>query len=267
MNTLKAYLKKLLAGEAIDAFGVIPFSECRVIYPALLDRFCTDWQPQSAIMLAVPYFTGEYPDRTVSLYAVPRDYHRYFRGLYERMEEKLISYAPQYHFKGFADHSPIGETGAAAKAGLGVIGDKFQLIHPVYGSYVFLGEILTDAPFSDYDTVPIRHCSHCGACREACPVSEGCLSYLTQVKGELDPLTKSLIQKTGIAWGCDLCRTSCPMNRHAKETPIPFFREELIMDVTADAVASMPKEKFQMRAYSWRGRNTILRNLRALEEE
>ena len=262
---MKAFMKRLLAEESIDAFGIIPFSECKVIHPALLARSCPDWEPKSVIMLAVPYYTGEHPERTVSLYAVPRDYHLYFRGLYERLEGTLKEAFPASHFKGFADHSPIGETGAAAKAGLGIIGDKFQLIHKTYGSYIFLGEILTDAVFEEYDTTEVRFCSHCGGCGAACPVTEGCLSEMTQRKGELDAETERLIRNTGIAWGCDLCRTSCPMNCGIKETPIPFFREELTTAVTSDEVETMPKELFRQRAYSWRGRNTILRNLKVLE--
>jgi len=263
---MKTYIKRLLAEEAIDTFGIIPFSECKVIYPELLARSCPDWTPVSVIVLAIPYYTGDYPERTVSLYSVPRDYHLYFRGLYQHLEEKLKEAFPTYHFKGFADHSPIGETGAAAKAGLGVIGDKFQLIHETYGSYIFLGEILTDAVFEEYDTTEVRFCSHCGACSKACPVSDGCLSEMTQRKGELDAETARLIRSTGIAWGCDLCRTSCPMNRGVKETPIAFFREDLTPHVTSEAVEAMNKEDFRQRAYSWRGRNTVLRNLKALEK-
>lgn len=264
---MKALIQNLLKEESIDAYGVIPFSECKVIHQELLQRSCPDWDPKSVIMLAVPYYTGEYPERNLSLYAVPRDYHLYFRRLYQRLEGKLTEHFPAYHFKGFADHSPIGETGAAAKAGLGVIGDKFQLIHPTYGSYVFLGELLTDAVFSEYDTTEVRFCSHCGACGRACPVTEGCLSEMTQRKGQLDAETEALIRKTGVAWGCDLCRTSCPMNTKVKKTPIPFFREGLTPRVTVEEVRAMPKGIFEERAYSWRGRNTILRNLEILESE
>ncbi len=264
---MNAIVKSLLAEEKIEYFGILPFSECKVINPGLLERSCSDWEPKSVIMLAVPYYTGEHEGRNVSLYAVPRDYHLYFRGLYERLEGKLSVHFSGCHFKGFADHSPIGETGAAAKAGLGVIGDKFQLITKDYGSYVFLGEILTDAVFEEYDTTEVRFCHHCGACERACPVYEGCFSETTQRKGELDDEAKRLIGETGIAWGCDLCRTSCPMNRGIKETSIDFFRESLTPVVTSESVKTMSKGEFQERAYSWRGRNTILRNLAVLEKK
>lgn len=260
-------IKTFLNEEYIECAGILPFSECKVIFPALLSRSCSGWEPKSAILLAIPYYTGEHPGHNVSLYAIPKDYHLYCKQLYGRLEVKLSEAFPGFHFKGFADHSPIGETGAAAKAGLGVIGDKFQLINDTYGSYVFLGEILTDYIFSSYDTGEIRYCLHCGACGEACPVTEGCLSEMTQRKGEIDAETEVLISRTGVVWGCDLCRTSCPMNRNIKETPIPFFREDLTPMVTTEAVKAMSKTEFRERAYSWRGRNTILRNLAVLEKD
>jgi len=260
-------IKALFAKEKIEYWGIIPFSECKIINSELLNRQCSGWEPKSVIMLAVPYYTGEHPGHNVSLYAIPRDYHLYFRGLYERLEGKLSELFPGHTFKGFADHSPIGETGAAAKAGLGVIGDKFQLITEDYGSYVFLGEILTDVIWEGYDVSEIRFCSHCGACHRACPVEDGCLSAMTQQKNEVDDKTARLIRETGIAWGCDLCRTSCPMNRSIKETPIEFFRRELTPVVSTKDVEAMSKVEFEQRAYSWRGRKTILRNLKILEDD
>ncbi len=263
MNT---YVTNLLGREGIEYFGLLPLSECRVINPDLLARSCADFTPRSVIMLGVPYYTGEHPGRTVSLYAVSKDYHLYFRQLFQRLEPALEVIFPGFRFKGFADHSPIDETYAAAKAGLGVVGDKFQLINEIYGSYVFLGEILTDVIFEEYDTCEVRTCLHCGACQRACPVTNGCLSEMTQRKGDLDEETTRFIRKTGIAWGCDLCRTSCPMNRKVKLTPISFFWEDLRPTVTAAEIEAMPKTEFLTRAYSWRGRPTILRNLRALEK-
>ena len=258
MNTI---IKELLSKEKIEFFGILPFSACRLLRPELLARECVGWEAKSAIVFLVPYYSGEYPERNVSLYVVPRDYHLYFRELYARTEAELKERFPNHHFRGFADHSPIGEVGAAAKAGLGVIGDKCQLINEKYGTYTFIGEILTDLVFEEYDLHTVGFCSHCGACTRACPAPDDCLSDRTQRKGELSEETAALIRKTGIAWGCDLCQTSCPRNRSVPLTPIDFFREELTPRPSADEVEKMPKAEFLTRAYSWRGRKTILRNL------
>ena len=258
-------IRKLLNEEKIEYAGIIPFKECKVINQPLLDRSWQGKEPRSVIMISVPYFSGEYPERNVSLYAIARDYHLYFKELYERMIPKLSEEFPVFYFRGFSDNSPIGEIGAAAKAGLGIIGDKFQLINEKYGAYTFIGEILTDKDFDCYDLQEIKLCDHCGACSRACPVKDGCLSGMTQKKGEIDSDTAYLIRKTGIVWGCDICRTACPMNKKAAITPISFFLKNLMPQISVSDIRTMSKKEFGERAYSWRGRKTILRNLSIYE--
>lgn len=258
---MKSFICELLKKEKIEYFGIIPMSEVKIINESLYERSFVDFTPKSVIVLLVPYYTGEFEGRNVSRYAVPRDYHLYFKDLYFRLEADLKAKHPSYYFKGFADHSPIGETYAAAKCGLGVVGDLFQLINEKYGSYTFIGEIFTDAEFESYDLTDVKFCNHCGECRSACPCENECLSDITQRKGELSDREKKLIIESGCFWGCDVCREACPMNSSPAITPIDFFREELTPFVTAELIEGMSKEEFKMRAYSWRGKKTILRNL------
>ena len=262
--TMRAYIDNLLKEEKIEYFRIIPFEKCRVINRALLDKSVGGWEPKSAVVFLVPYYCGEFEKRNVSLYAVGRDYHLYFKHLFERLEIAL-SVKFQKHFKGFSDHSPIGETYAAAISGLGIIGDSFQLINEKYGSHVFIGELLTDAEFDEYDDREAAFCTHCGKCREACPVNDGCLSEITQKKGELTESEKTLIINSKCAWGCDICRSACPLNDNIEHTPIEFFKTELMPFVRADEIEGMDSASFKERAYSWRGKNTILRNLKLLD--
>lgn len=236
-------------------------SEVKIINEGLYERSFARFEPKSVIMLLVPYYAGEFERRNISRYAVPRDYHLYFKELYSRLEAKLTECYPEYSFKGFADHSPIGETYAAAKCGLGVVGDLFQLINDKYGAYTFIGEIFTDAVFDGYDVKEVHFCDHCGACKSACPCNEGCLSDITQRKGELSDADKILILDNGSFWGCDICREACPMNKYVKITPIEFFREKLTPFITKELLENMSKDEFSERAYSWRGKKTVLRNL------
>ncbi len=254
------FTKKLLEEEKIEYYGIIPFSSCRVINEPLLKRTLGDTEIKSAIMLAVPYFTGKH-ERNISLYAVPKDYHIYFKELFGRIIPKLKEKFPDNVFYGFADSSPISETYAAALCGLGVIGDNIRLITEKYGSYVFIGEILTDLELERYGIFEIKHCRHCGKCKTACPVSEGCLSEMTQRKGKLADETAELIKNLGTAWGCDICQDVCPMNEKIKKTPIEFFTKDLIPNVSSELINKMTENEFSERAYSWRGRKTILRNL------
>lgn len=262
---MKSYISQLLGNEKIEYFGILPLNECKVINPRLYERTFESWTPKSVIVLLVPYYSGAHKGRNISLYAVPRDYHLFFKGLYSRVEKELTRVFPNNHFKGLSDHSPISEVAAAAKCGLGVIGDKYQLINDKYGSYTFIGEIYTDAEFPDYDTVNISYCSHCGACREACPIKGGCLSEITQKKGVLSAEDELLMIQNKTLWGCDICREVCPMNTDPEITPIEFFRTDLIPVLDRKTIEGMTKEQFSSRAYSWRGKKTILRNIELFE--
>ena len=251
----------LFAVEKIECAGCIPFSECRIINERLLNRK-VNFRPESAIFFLVPYYVRD-EKRNVSVYAVARDYHIYFRGLYERLIPKLREILPGEDFAGFADSSPVAERHGASRAGLGATGETGQLISEKYGGYVFIGEILTTAKLKTEVFEP-RPCLKCGLCREKCPDAR-CFSYLNQQKGELDGKTKSLICETGCVWGCDVCLDCCPMNNGAKETPIEFFRVGRMPVLTSEAVENMTDEEFSERAFAWKGRKTILRNLRVLE--
>ena len=98
-----------------------------------------------------------------------------------------------------------------------------------------------------------------------------CLSAVTQKKGDLSEDEKAYIKKYGSAWGCDICQLVCPLVKKAidggAETPIEFFRENRIKNLTPEALSEMTDEEFKKRAFSWRGRATVERNLRLLFED
>lgn len=98
-------------------------------------------------------------------------------------------------------------------------------------------------------------------------ISEGmdCLSAVTQKKGELSEKEKEYIIKYKSAWGCDICQLACPMVQKAikngARTPISFFRENRIKNLTTEELCGMSDEEFRKRAFSWRGKATIKRNI------
>ena len=273
---MKNLLSELLRDEGV-ALGVpIPLSLCRTSREYKLTRAgFSDLSALTVYMLAVPYRTkGE--DGNLSRYAHGRDYHGYFAALFSRILPVLREQYPTACFAGFADDSPIDERDAGAKAGLGVLGDNGLLITPLYSSFVFLGEIVTDLPHECYPTpFPVGHCEGCGACRTACPSKKAgaeCLSALTQKKGELNAEEIALIKKNGSAWGCDACQEVCPHTLRALRdetiyTSVPYFTENTLPYLSTDALDAMPQEEFSKRAYAWRGRPTIRRNLLLLEED
>lgn len=265
------YIKSELSKFNIDLVSSISLKECEITRPYLLKK--KGISNGSVIIFAVPYLTDcECAKTNISTYAASRDYHLFFTSLFDNLIPKLEEKYPENIFAGFTDHSPINEIKAAATAQLGVIGKNNLLITKDYSSFVFIGEIITDAHLpSNTDT--INYCENCGLCVIACPVDMDiakCLSSITQKKGELNNEEISLIKKYECAWGCDICQNACPYTKKAKQkgsiyTNIDFFKNERTPHITSAMIKGMCNEQFSARAYSWRGKNVILRNLKILE--
>ena len=259
--------------EYIDTFAALPIEEC-VLDENKAKRVKLTFLPQSAFVFLIPYFVnfGE----NLSAYATGEDYHLFAESFGERLCAHLSSLYPDEQFRFFCDKSPIDERRAAAKAGLGVFGDNGLLISHAYGSFVFIGEVLSTLPaaaFGCASVKPIEGCLHCGACKKACPTacltdwSHPCLSALTQKKGELTPKESEIIAQNGTAWGCDKCQIVCPMNRKNGEipkTPIPFFHKSRVECITETFLENISDEDFSRRAFSWRGKKPLQRNLALL---
>ena len=73
--------------------------------------------------------------------------------------------------------------------------------------------------------------------------------------------------KFNTGWGCDICQSACPYNREPVKTPIEFFYRERIDELTRERLDSMDKAEFNRRAFAWRGRKTVERNLDILENK
>ncbi len=127
---------------------------------------------------------------------------------------------------------------AAELAGLGKRGLGRLLINERYGSYVFIGEIITDLALDKIDT-PVRNieknprsCIGCGRCMRLCPGDairedgidrDHCRSAVSQKKGELSPEEESWVRTGGLVWGCDICIDACPANQNPERTDIKGF--------------------------------------------
>lgn len=263
-------LTELFSREKIEYFSSLAYSDCQVIRPDIIAR--EDFTPRSVIIYLIPYYAGGTVN--ISKYAAPRDYHIYVRELNSRLIAEVKSRYPENSFKGYGDSSPIDERMAALSAGLGILGDNRLLINEKYGSYVFVAEIISDlAPAVLGASVPQapKHCSSCGLCKRNCPTgclensASECLSSITQKKGELSEKEVEIMRKCGTVWGCDVCQDVCPHNKNPKITPISFFREGRIEELTEDVLCAMDKTTFSERAFSWRGRKTVERNIEYLK--
>lgn len=246
------FLKK----ENIDCFALLSADAVSVINARLMPSWA-----KSVVVFIIPYYTGEYFCRNVSLYAVSRDYHLYIKELEARFDSKGKNY------KFFADTSPIDERKAALDAGLGLWGQNRLLINEKYGSYVFIGSIITDVVFDDEEYVAKaqpKECKRCGLCKKVCAFLRGereyCLSELNQRKRVTDE-ELMVIRSKKIIWGCDDCQSVCPCNKDVPITPIEFFHFDKRASISKESIQNMSDKDFSQRAYSWRGKAVLLRNL------
>lgn len=171
----------------------------------------------------------------------------------------------------FVDTGPVVEREAARRAGIGFIGKNCSLINPSYGSFIFIGEILTDL-YIEPDTPLKESCGDCSLCIKACPTgalcapytvdAKKCLSYVTQSKN-IHPDYYSRIGSC--LYGCDICQAVCPRNREAAQPGNPAFIPEK-WNIYPDPIDILNmdnrtyRDTFKMTSSGWRGRKILQRN-------
>jgi epoxyqueuosine reductase len=189
----------------------------------------------------------------ISCYAWGEDYHRVLGEKLEALSGYLgEELAPGSKTKWAVDTSPLLERDYAARAGLGWIGKNTLLLNQKFGSFLFLGEILTDADLIADEPVG-NLCKTCTSCLDACPTgaleeagllnATKCISYLTLEHRSGLPEGVDL---HGYLAGCDLCQTSCPYNTNAP----PGNEEEFqprpeVLALTAEKAVRMPEAEFR----------------------
>ena len=253
-------VERIFAQNAIHEIGFCAFDTVR---EHLLPCRAAARLPENAksiILCLFPYKVKEAPPKNISRYAAVPDYHTVCGAMLEKAVGDLEQEFPQNRFVSFIDNSPIPEVYAAACAGLGVRGENGLLIHPRYGSWCFIGEVVTDLPLLCKNEP--RDCDRCGICAGMCPKNEGggCLSAISQQKKPPDEKQTASLKKHGIVWGCDLCAENCPMNRNAQKTDIKAFVEGYRDHYEIG-------EPVEGRAYEWRGAAVVARNAKNLSEK
>lgn len=255
-------MEKVLFSQQIYHFGRVSFQHLNILNVRSKSRIpagCT-----GAIAIIFPYYNKSAFGGNISAYCSVADYHTVVMKQLKSISEKLAEKYPDHSFIPFVDSSPIDEVDMAVKAGLGVKGDNGLLIHPEFGSYVFIGEILTTLPLAA-TCCENKGCLHCGRCAAQCPgkavaagkvITERCASHISQKKGELTAEETAVLSRAHTVFGCDICQTSCPMNRNARQTE-NLFSEDIISTVTRENVENL----YKSRPFGWRGLPVLKRNL------
>jgi epoxyqueuosine reductase len=195
---------------------------------------------QSVISVAINYYTPEehsnkLGEGKISRYAWGDDYHILVTKRIEKLAECIKQIAPESENRYYVDTGPIMDKVWASRAGLGWQGKHTNLITKEYGSWVFLGEIITTEKL-DYDSPIEDFCGSCTVCIDACPTdairepyivdSNRCISYLTiEHRGEI---AKEL-GKNFDHWiyGCDICQDVCPWNKFQQPTEHIEFKPRI----------------------------------------
>jgi len=190
----------------------------------------------------------------ISNYAWGDDYHKIMDKKLKTLSREMKEWIPNLETRQYCDTGPILERGLAARAGVGWIGKNTCLIHPTYGSYLFLGEILANIEF-DLDTPGLDHCGSCTRCLDACPTdaliapyrmdASRCIAYLTiEKRGDFTESQKKMVGDH--IFGCDICQQVCPWNNQAVTPDLADFRpREGHHHPPLEAMASLSQSEFE----------------------
>lgn len=206
------------------------------------------------------------------------DYHNILKDRLERLidfiqtEATSEQEAEQWRFAPQVDTGELVDVAVAQRAGLGFIGKNGLLITEEYGSFVYLGEIITNIQFEPDKPVP-NGCGDCTRCITGCPTgallgdgrmnAKKCLSYQTQTKGMMPKEYRRKIRNT--IYGCDICQLVCPYNKgkdfhfHQEMEPKPDEVFPKLVPMLSISNKEF-KAQFGHLAGSWRGKKPLQRN-------
>ncbi len=231
---------------------------------------------KTIISIAFPYANLEnFENNGFSIYTKGEDYHKV---LHEYLE-KVCGFINSLGGSSIAlvDSNSLPERYIASLAGIGFIGKNNMIITEKYGSYVFLGEIITDLEIFEEDKITLQEsmeykkCGACTICFKECPTkainkfrknTNICVSYLTQKK-ELNNNELNLLN--GRIFGCDSCQLKCPYNEHIEFSNIESFKvKEFMKNDNEDFIINLNnkifKESYKTTSCGWRGKNILIRN-------
>ncbi|MQF82600.1 tRNA epoxyqueuosine(34) reductase QueG [SAR202 cluster bacterium AD-802-E10_MRT_200m] len=169
----------------------------------------------------------------VARYAQGFDYHLVLKERLLQLTmllQKRLNYS--FRYKIYVDDGPMIDREVAFRSAVGFFGKNTNIITKL-GSWVFLGQILTDLAIKP-DRPSRKSCGSCVRCIPACPTgaivapyiidSNKCIAYLTiehrgPIPIELRPLIGDMV------FGCDICQEVCPINvKLGTPTQEPAFR-------------------------------------------
>ena len=192
----------------------------------------------------------------VARYAWGDDYHKvmkkrlklYVRGLSERLGREIKA-------RWYVDDGPMLDRAVAGRAGVGWFGKNTNVLTSSHGSWVFLGQVVTDLELKP-DLPLKKSCGSCVLCLQACPTgalpapyvldNQRCISHQTienrgDIPTEMRPLMSDWV------FGCDICQDVCPVNVKALYTREQAFRKKRFTTIQLLEMLEMTDEEFRRR--------------------
>ena len=252
-----------------------PDIEKRIRPDLLMDK------PQSIIAIAVAYPSklANPPESKPGAYrgviarsAWGEDYHHVLRERMSRVITWLTARISDFRGESMVDTGALVDRAVAERAGIGWSAKNCSIISPEFGSWIYLGEIITNLPLPP-DKAIEDQCGDCNICIDACPTgaivgpgqldSTKCISFLTQTKVDVSDEMKLKIGNR--LYGCDTCQVVCPKNKglnwthHEQLQPDPELAKPLLLPLLELSNRQF-KERFGRSAAAWRGKTPIQRN-------
>jgi epoxyqueuosine reductase len=154
-------------------------------------------------------------------------WRNHYRDLKHRLQKLADMLKEKYHAHSLVfSNGPVAEKPVAAQSGIGHYGKHSIIIHPRYGSWIVLGEIVTDIEI-ETDPALGNDCQECRKCIDACPTSaivkpyvidrRRCIQALTNWHGVVDDDIAAVWENR--LYGCMSCQEVCPLNERVKPLP------------------------------------------------
>lgn len=195
------------------------------------------------------------------------DYHTVLRDRLGKLEQYIKESLTDAQTRSMVDTGELSDRAVAQRAGIGWSAKNCSVITPEFGSYVYLGEIITNIPFAP-DTPMEDECGDCRLCLDVCPTgalieggqlnAQRCIAFLTQTKTTLPEEFRTKIGNR--LYGCDTCQTVCPKNKGKLNThqlefkADPEIAKPLLVPLLTISNREF-KEKYGHVSGSWRGKN------------
>jgi epoxyqueuosine reductase len=239
-------------------------------------------EPRSIIAIAVAYPSKLPPNPPrsepgayrgiISRSAWGDDYHHVLRSRLSRLERFILERVTDAKLESMVDTGVLVDRAVAERAGIGWSAKNCAVITPEWGSWVYLGEMITNIPFPP-DLPVTEGCGECTLCIDACPTgalvgpgelnASRCISFVTQTKGMVSDELKLKIGNR--LYGCDTCQVVCPKNKGMNWSHQPELQPdpELVKPLLIPLLSLSNKqfaERYGQSAASWRGKKPIQRN-------